>query len=162
MQEALFLTSEACLQPSDAVAAIIVDPEGRYVVQRRDDLATIFFPGHWGCFGGAIEEGEPPPDAMRRELREELELAVGADQLKFFTRFDFDFAPLGGAKVYRMYYEIRITGPQVAALRLHEGQSLQHFDGQKLLLQKRVTPYDSFAIWMHSRATRRSATQWSR
>jgi len=157
MQEALFLTSEARLQPSDAVAAIILDPEGLYVVQRRDDLATIFFPGHWGCFGGAVEEGETPADAMRRELQEELELTVDPQQLKFFTRFDFDFTVLGAAKVYRMYYEIRITRQQVGALRLHEGQSLQHFDGQELLLEKRVTPYDSFAIWMHARATRHAS-----
>jgi 8-oxo-dGTP pyrophosphatase MutT (NUDIX family) len=152
VQEALFITAEARLQASDAVAAILVDPQGRYVVQRRDDLPTIFFPGHWGCFGGAVEAGEAPPDALRRELREELELALDAGQFAYFSRIDFDFAPLGGSKVWRIYYEISLTPAQVSALRLHEGQAVRHFDGRELLLKERVTPYDAFALWMHLRA----------
>ncbi len=152
MQEALFLTSESRLRAADAVAAILVDPQGRYIVQRRDDKPTIFFPGHWGCFGGAVDAGEEPADAMQRELREELELALDAAQLKYFTRIDFDFAPLGGAQVFRIYYEIRIAPAQVAALRLHEGQAVRHADGRELLLREHVTPYDAFAIWMHLRA----------
>jgi 8-oxo-dGTP pyrophosphatase MutT (NUDIX family) len=154
VREALFIDSRASLQPANAVAAILTDPQGRYIVQRRDDIPTIFFPGHWGCFGGAIEAGEAPPDAMRRELREELELAISIEQLKVFTRFDFDFAPLGGKSVCRIYYDVKVSAAQVTELTLHEGQAVQHLDGRDLLLEKRVTPYDAFAIWMHMRAAR--------
>ena len=152
MQEALFLTSTARLEPGDAVAAILLDAQGRYVAQRRDDLPHIFFPGHWGCFGGALEPGEAPGEAMRRELREELELALRPDELRYFTRIDLDFTPLGGKPVFRVYYEARLTPAQSEGLRLHEGQALRHFDGRELLLRERVTPYDAFAIWMHLRA----------
>ena len=152
MAEGLFITSKAPLAAADAVAAILVDPDGKYVVQRRDDKPEIFFPGHWGCFGGAVEEGEPPLDAMRRELREELELDVDAGDLAYFTRIDFDFAPLGGSEVFRIFYEVRLSPKQASALRLHEGQAVRHFDAQELLLRERVTPYDAFAIWMHLRA----------
>ena len=154
MAEGLFITSKARLAAADAVAAILVDPEGRYIVQRRDDKPDIFFPGHWGCFGGAVESGEPPLDAMRRELREELELVVEPGALQYFTQMDFDFTPLGGKKVFRIFYEIRVRPAQVAALRLHEGKAVRHFEAEELLLRERVTPYDAFAIWMHHRARR--------
>lgn len=154
MAEGLFLTSKARLAAVDAVAAILVDADGRYVVQRRDDKPDIFFPGHWGCFGGAVEPGELPLDAMRRELREELELQVDAGALRYFTRMDFDFAPLGGTTVFRIFYEVRLSAAQASGLRLHEGKAVRHFDPQELLLRERVTPYDAFAIWMHLRAVR--------
>lgn len=155
MAQGLFITSTARLAAADAVAAILVDPQGRYIVQRRDDKPAIFFPGHWGCFGGALEAGEPPLDAMRRELREELELDLDAAALKYFTQMDFDFAPLGGAKVFRIFYEVRLSAAQIAGIRLHEGKAVRHFDAQELLVRERVTPYDAFAIWMHLRANRR-------
>lgn len=154
MAEGLFITSKARLAAADAVAAILVDPQGRYIVQRRDERPDIFFPGHWGCFGGAVEAGEPPVDAMRRELREELELVVDPRELAYFTQMDFDFTPLGGTKVFRIFYEIRVAPAQVTALRLHEGAAVRHFDAEELLLRERVTPYDALAIWMHHRARR--------
>jgi hypothetical protein len=42
------------LRPSDAVAALLVHEDGRYIMQLRDQKEGIFYPGHWGCFGGAV------------------------------------------------------------------------------------------------------------
>ncbi len=44
----------------DAAAAIIFLDDGRYLMQHRDDKPGIFYPDHWGLFGGAIEPGEDP------------------------------------------------------------------------------------------------------
>ena len=44
------------LAPKDAVAALIVLDDGRYLMQQRDDIPGIFYPGYWGLFGGAIEQ----------------------------------------------------------------------------------------------------------
>jgi len=142
--------AEADLQPADAAAAILLDENGRYLLQHRDRLPNIFYPDHWGCFGGAVEPGESPADALRRELREELEFDSNPAQYRLFTRFDFDFSPLGKGKVYRVYYEVRV--PQASRLRLHEGQALGCFTAEELFALTRVTPYDSFALWMHHRA----------
>ena len=38
-------------------------------MQLRDQKPNIFYPGHWGLFGGAIEENEDPTVALKRELR---------------------------------------------------------------------------------------------
>jgi 8-oxo-dGTP pyrophosphatase MutT (NUDIX family) len=150
----LFVTAEADLDPVDAVAAIVTDFEGRYLMQHRDSLPQIFYPDHWGCFGGAVDAGEEPFQALQRELAEELELDARAAQVRLFTRFDFDFSPLGKGKVFRIYYEVRVGRAQQSGLRLHEGKEMRWFGGGELLTLQRVTPYDAFALWMHYRAAR--------
>ena len=53
----MFVSADIDLEPVDAVAAILVDEDGRYVMQHRDAYPHIFYPDHWGCFGGAVESG---------------------------------------------------------------------------------------------------------
>jgi 8-oxo-dGTP pyrophosphatase MutT (NUDIX family) len=133
--------------PSDAVAALLMLEDGRYVMQLRDAIPGIFFPAHWGCFGGAIEKGEDPIDALKRELQEELEFDVL--EAKRFTRFDFDFAPHGHPTVCRIYFEVQVPETVFKRFVLHEGTDVQALHGEELLSSLRVTPYDAFAVWMH-------------
>jgi 8-oxo-dGTP pyrophosphatase MutT (NUDIX family) len=134
-------------RPHDAVAALLVHEDGRNIMQLRDSKPGIFYPGHWGCFGGAVEPGEAPVDALRRELREEIDFEMpSAFQ---FTQFDFDFSPLGYSKVYRIYFEVRVPDAAFTRFILHEGEDVQAFRVENLLVTRRVTPYDAFAVWMH-------------
>ena len=142
------------LRPANAVAALLLQDDGRYLMQLRDDKAGIFFPGHWGCFGGAVEDGEDPAQALRRELREELELELpGATR---FTQIDLDFSPLGYGKVYRLYYEANVSDAALRRLVLHEGVEVRAFEPAELLANHIVTPYDAFAVWMHGYRGRRA------
>src|SRR5206468_3157508 len=52
--------------------AILVDADGRFLLQHRDDKPEIDNPGMWGSFGGRIEPYESAEDGLLRELREEL------------------------------------------------------------------------------------------
>lgn len=142
-------------RPCDAVAALLIHEDGRYIMQLRDGKSDIFFPGHWGCFGGAIEQDESPLDALRRELREEIELDV--TDARQFTKFDFDFSPVGYATVSRFYFEVDVADSYFRTLVLHEGADIQAFRGDHLLVSRRVTPYDAFAVWMHLNQARRPA-----
>ncbi|MGD0720735.1 MAG: NUDIX domain-containing protein [Roseiarcus sp.] len=132
---------------ADAAAAIIFLDDGRYLMQLRDDKPGIFFPDHWGLFGGAREPGEALPAALRRELREELN--YDAEVALFFTRMEFGFEILGAKRAVRDYYEVRMPSAAIARLELREGRALQALTATEILLEKRVVPYDSFAIWMH-------------
>jgi len=142
-----FVRADGPLRPSDAVAALLVREDGRYVMQLRDAMPNIFYPDHWGCFGGAIDEGERPDDALRRELREELEFELQA--AREFTRFEFDFRAVGHPKTSRTYYEVPVSQRAWERFVLHEGADVQAFDGAELLARRKVTPYDAFAVWMH-------------
>jgi 8-oxo-dGTP pyrophosphatase MutT (NUDIX family) len=131
----------------NAVVAIIVLDDGRYLAQLRDDKPGIFYPDHWGLFGGAVDPGESPEAALRRELMEELSLEAGP--LSYFTRMDFDFARLGAGKAYRIYYEVPLAASALSSLRLGEGRLMQALTLTDMLLEKQVVPYDSFALWLH-------------
>lgn len=143
----LFAPSGAAPRPQDAVAGLLIREDGRYLMQLRDSKPEIFYPAHWGCFGGAVEPGESPAEALRRELREETGFEMTAAAR--FTQFDFDFGPLGYPKVFRIYFEISVPDSAFGKFVLNEGADVQAFRGEDLLATRRVTPYDAFAVWMH-------------
>jgi 8-oxo-dGTP diphosphatase len=51
---------------------LLFDRRGRLLIYLRDDKAEIPFPNHWDFFGGHVEEGEKPAEALIREVKEEL------------------------------------------------------------------------------------------
>ena len=142
-----FFLSEGPLTPADASVAIIILDDRRYLMQLRDQRRGVFYPGHWGLFGGAIEPGETPEAALYRELLEELDYRPLA--VSYFTRFSFDFRCCGSPPVERYYYEVKVAISKVQTMTLGEGSALRAFDAEELLAGSRVTPYDAFAIWMH-------------
>lgn len=132
------------LAVNDAVAAIITLEDGRFLMQLRDDKPDIWYPGYWGCFGGAVDRGETPEQALKRELFEELEFNIR--EATYLTRFDFDFKSFGMQYCYRIYYVVKMTERESRALKLHEGRSVEAFNYEVLTGSKHVTPYDSFAL----------------
>src|SRR5262249_59560855 len=79
------LDLSAPLRPGNAVAAIIV-VEGQYLLQLRDAKPGIFFPAHWGCFGGGVDPGETVEQALVRELEEELGAKIVTGDMRYFSR----------------------------------------------------------------------------
>lgn len=58
------------------VALAVVWRGNRLFLQRRDPAGSVL-PGRWELPGGKVAAGETPEDALRRELQEEVALAVG-------------------------------------------------------------------------------------
>jgi 8-oxo-dGTP pyrophosphatase MutT (NUDIX family) len=144
-----FLGSRSPLRPAHAVAALLQLSDGRYLMQLRDSNPDIFYPDHWGCFGGAVEAGEAPVVALVRELEEELAVAVPAADVTRFTEFTFDFGFAGDGIRLRTYYTVTLPRADVHGLVLGEGAELGAFEAERLLAMPRVVPYDAFALWMH-------------
>src|SRR5882762_4382259 len=115
-----FFLDEGRLYPSDAaVALIVVGDERQYLMQLRDQKPGIFYPGHWGLFGGATDPGETQERALLRELKEELNLDL--EEIRYFTEFVFDFGFAGFGKFKRSFYEVKIERHAVDSMRLGEG-----------------------------------------
>jgi 8-oxo-dGTP pyrophosphatase MutT (NUDIX family) len=147
MTDNLFATGP--LQFADAVAALIlIKEDGRYLMQLRDDKPGIFYPDHWGLFGGAVEAGEQPIQALRRELQEELALCF--DEAIFFTDLEFGLEKLGHGRPWRKFYEVTISAEDLPNLRLAEGSRMEAIAIEELLLERKTAPYDSYAIWLHN------------
>lgn len=149
-----FFLAEGELTPGDAAVALLVLEDGRYLMQQRDQKPGIFYPGHWGLFGGGMEPGESAETALRRELHEELRLEEPIVASRF-TKITLDFTPCGHGPVERHFFEVRVTTAQVERLVLGEGRAMRAFEGRALLTRERVTPYDAVAIWMHMKCAGR-------
>ena len=144
-----FFLKEGRLRPSNAaVALILVGEPPRYLMQLRDQKPGIFYPGHWGLFGGAIDPGEAPETTLQRELAEELRL-VGVE-LKYFTEFEFDFGFCGYGRLIRRCYEVCLPENGLRRLVLGEGREMRAFTAAEILNGPRIAPYDALAVWLHA------------
>ena len=54
------------------VALAVLERDGAWLLQLRDDKDSILYPGHWGLFGGHLDPDETPSEAVHRELLEEI------------------------------------------------------------------------------------------
>lgn len=146
------LTAGPKLLPSAAVAALMVTPDGRYLMQHRDDLPGIFFPGFWGCFGGAVEPGESPLDALRRELAEEL--AYTPRGAEHFATLGLDFSFAGHGLLPRHFFAVPVEPEELSTMRQAEGQGMALMPGADVPGLPLVVPYDATVIWQHASRAR--------
>ena len=106
------------------VSAIPVNPQGKILLQQRDDRPDLLFPGCWTTFGGAIEGDETPDEAMRRELLEEIELDLA---LKLWKVQDFVVEVRGHPINARRYIYVGPIDQPAEKIKLNEGQALGYF-----------------------------------
>ncbi len=96
------------------VAIAILYHQNKFLLQLRDNIPGIIYPGHWGLFGGHIELGETPNVAVKRELLEEIGYIPP-------TLFKFDC--YSDPKVVRHVYHAPLT-VELNTLVLSEGWDL--------------------------------------
>ncbi|MBZ0297789.1 MAG: NUDIX domain-containing protein [Anaerolineae bacterium] len=111
------------------VGAILVNPAGKILIQQRDEKPGLKYPGYWTTFGGKVEDGEHPDEAMRRELLEEIELEpeVHLWKVREFTE-EFEGEPV---LVEQWLYTGHIDR-DAAHIMLNEGQALGFFGADDL------------------------------
>jgi 8-oxo-dGTP diphosphatase len=54
------------------VAIAILYQENKLLLQLRDNIPTILYPGYWCLFGGHLDPDETPEQAVVREIKEEI------------------------------------------------------------------------------------------
>lgn len=108
------------------VTAILYNPQGQVLLYQRDKKPTLSFPGYWSTLGGAVELGETPAEAIRRELEEEIELEVPVQFWKVFER------PHSSGITIIQYVFVGYLDRPVTELVLNEGQALAYFEETEL------------------------------
>jgi 8-oxo-dGTP pyrophosphatase MutT (NUDIX family) len=130
-------------------AALLVTPDGSYLMQRRDDRPDILLPDHWALFGGTIDAGETAEAAMRRELLEELEYR--AEIVTAFIEMIVEL-PFPQPRFDRMsFFAVPVTAAAETAMVQHEGAGRRFFTPGALAAEPRVAPWDLAAVLMHAR-----------
>ena len=108
------MTNISLLSQPRSVAVAAIYQDGKYLMQLRDDIPGIFYPGVWGLFGGQIETGEEPKAAVKRELVEEINYY--ADRLSEFRCYADD-------KIIRHVFSCPLS-VSLEQLELYEGYDL--------------------------------------
>jgi 8-oxo-dGTP pyrophosphatase MutT (NUDIX family) len=111
------------------VAIAILYQQDHYLMQLRDDVPGIAYPGHWGFFGGHLNPGETPEAGLRRELMEEIGYQVA--ELRLFKLY-----PDPGV-VRHVYYAPLMV--HIAKLNLKEGWDLGFFSLEQIQASKRYS-----------------------
>ena len=84
-------------------AAVLVGADGRVLVVRKRGTDLFMQPG------GKIEPGEAPLEALVRELREELDLAIAPVAATYLGRFSAPAAHEAGATVVAEVFRVAIA-----------------------------------------------------
>jgi 8-oxo-dGTP diphosphatase len=71
--------------PAPQVAIAILHRPHQVLMQLRDNIPGIAYPGYWGFFGGHLDPGETPEEALVRELLEEIGYQV--PESEFFGHY---------------------------------------------------------------------------
>jgi len=59
------------------VSSILISNDNEFILQQRDNKSGIARPGIITNFGGSVEKGEKPINAIIREIQEELNINLG-------------------------------------------------------------------------------------
>jgi 8-oxo-dGTP pyrophosphatase MutT (NUDIX family) len=103
-----------------AAGVVLLTPDGRAILQLRDQIPSIDNPGRITPFGGAAERGETALECAVREVAEETGLHADPAALRFLgetSKLDARGNPT--ACVYFI-----LAGVDPASLRVTEGQAI--------------------------------------
>ena len=123
------------------VAAVIHDADGRILLTQRPKGRHMG--GLWEFPGGKVHDGEPPDEALARELDEELGVSIA---IEYPITFAVHEEP--GLQILLLFYAARITGgdPQPS-----EGQAIVWSPADQL--DKYPTPPADAELIRHLMAT---------
>jgi 8-oxo-dGTP diphosphatase len=116
------------------VAAAVIENSGKYFADQR---GRGEWKDWWEFPGGKIEPGESPEEALKREIREELDTEISID--RFLMTIDYDYP----AFHLRMHcYLCRLSGSGPKLLEAEDSRWLSPSD----LLSVRWLPADAKLI----------------
>jgi 8-oxo-dGTP diphosphatase len=117
---------------------VVFDDQGRLLLQQRDDIPGILYPGAIGLFGGHREGDETFLACAVREIYEELSFYVPPERFDFLTRFEGADPEKPGGIVRAEFFVIR--GLKVSDLAITEGQLLVVQPAELDAIRQKLTP----------------------
>lgn len=81
---------------------LLVDPQGRVLLQERDEHAPIS-PDTWGMVGGHVEDGEEFEPAAYRELEEETGVRLPPGGLRLWRAEQFGYVGAAAPNRYTLW-----------------------------------------------------------
>jgi 8-oxo-dGTP diphosphatase len=109
-------------QHREVAAALIIDQRGRFLLQQRDNVPGILFPGKIGLFGGHREGDETFLECVVREIHEEISFFIPPERFEHLASYRGTDPYIAGGTLWRELYVTRDV--PVEPLRVTEGSLL--------------------------------------
>src|SRR5262245_29790201 len=93
-------------KPREIACAVLFDTNGRVLLQQRDDIPDIIFPGKVGLFGGHREGEETFLECVVREIHEELSYYLPAERFKSIASRSGPDSEVAGGTVTAEFYVV--------------------------------------------------------
>ena len=107
-----------------STTGLLVDAQGRFLLQLRDEKPGILHPGLWGSFGGRVEPYETPDDGFLRELEE---LRWRPSQHELYMSAPLRTLSADDARSQLIYIYAAPIDVPLSAMTLGEGQAFNVF-----------------------------------
>jgi 8-oxo-dGTP diphosphatase len=124
--------------------AILIDAFGRLLLQRRDDIPGILFPGRIGIFGGHREGNETFLQCVVREIHEEISYYIPPERFAHLASYEGVDPEVNNGNVRSEYFIARDI--PVDDLVITEGALLIARPGDLVSIEPQFTPALRFAI----------------
>jgi 8-oxo-dGTP diphosphatase len=105
---------------------ILMNNEKKFLLCLRDDKPTIPFPNHWSMLGGGAEQDETLIEALKREIKEEIDYDLNSPII-FLGCFE-DLSSKHTVYVYKSKINKKLD-----ELKLTEGQRLGYFNFEEAM-----------------------------
>lgn len=128
----------------EIACAILIDSSGRFLLQQRDNVPGIVYPGHISLFGGHREAGETFLQCVVREIHEETSCFFPPERFEHLTNWSGSDPEVPSAMVQGEFFVLK----DVPAERLHitEGSLLICQESELKSLEPKLTPSARFAL----------------
>lgn len=97
------------------VVAAQIERDGKYLITQRKPSSSL--PLLWEFPGGRVEENESDEDALRRELREEMDIDVEVGEPSVAVTHEYS-AYVIDFRVYRC--KIKVTDERIKKIGIHD------------------------------------------
>jgi 8-oxo-dGTP diphosphatase len=128
----------------ETAPTVVFDTKGRLLLQLRDDIPEILFPGMIGLFGGHREGAETFLQCAVRELEEELSYSIPPERFEHIATFKGVYRELPGTPVHAEIFVVRDVPAD--ELIVTEGSLLVFDVSQIHELEHRLTPTARIAL----------------
>jgi 8-oxo-dGTP pyrophosphatase MutT (NUDIX family) len=122
---------------------VVIDTQGRFLLQRREDLAGILYPGWVSLFGGHREGDESFLECAVREFGEELSYHILPDRFERLGSREY-FDDGSSDAVLAEFFLVREV--PVEQLAITEGSLLIVAPGELEGMRTRLTPSSRYGL----------------
>jgi 8-oxo-dGTP pyrophosphatase MutT (NUDIX family) len=123
--------------------AILIDTQGRFLLQQRDNVSKIRYPGRVSLFGGHREGGESFLQCAVREINEEISYYVAPGRFQYLMTYDGTIQSEGAPTRGAIFVA---EGIPVDSLVVTEGSLLIVPQAEVAKIEHKLTPSAGFAL----------------